>query len=168
MNGKFNFWYFHFMKSIYYLFVAIIGLFLYNINVVSANYGLSQTQAGAKLPASGTVSGIIGNIIGAGLSFVGVLFFLLMIYAGIKWMLSKGNEQEATKALHTITAAIIGLIIVVSAYAITNFIFSAVEGTGQSTQLTCETVTSCEVDADCLGGTCAEVPGGGKACIACP
>ena len=34
----------------------------------------------------------IGKIVGILLSFVGVLFFLLMIYGGIIWMTARGNE----------------------------------------------------------------------------
>ncbi len=71
-----------------------------------------------------TISGIAGKLIGAVLAFIGVLFFGLMIYGGILWMTARGNEEQVTKAKDLITAAVIGLIIVLSAYAITSFIGS--------------------------------------------
>lgn len=66
----------------------------------------------------------IGKIIGAGLAFIGVLFFLLMIYGGFTWMIARGNETEVTKAKELIQAAVIGLVIVLAAYTVTSFISS--------------------------------------------
>lgn len=68
------------------------------------------------------ISDKTGQIIGVVLSFVGVIFFGLMIYAGIMWMTSGGNEQTVTKAKDLIINAIIGIIIVLAAYAITSFL----------------------------------------------
>lgn len=64
----------------------------------------------------------IGRIIGVGLSFVGVLFLGLLIYGGFMWMVSRGNQAEVTKATDLIQAAVIGLIIVLAAYAITMYV----------------------------------------------
>lgn len=63
-----------------------------------------------------------GKYIGLILSFVGVLFLGLMIYAGISWMTSDGNEQTVTKAKTMIINAAIGIIIVFAAYAATSFL----------------------------------------------
>lgn len=64
----------------------------------------------------------VGQVIGAILSFVGVLFLGLMIYAGVLWMTAQGNEQQVNKAKGMLTNAIIGIIIVFAAYAITAFL----------------------------------------------
>ena len=64
----------------------------------------------------------VGNIIDIILSFVGVIFFILIIYAGISWMTSQGNEQQITKAKGLLFNAIIGLVIVFAAYAIVSFL----------------------------------------------
>lgn len=64
----------------------------------------------------------IGRIVGAALSFIGIIFFILMIYGGVLWMTARGNDQQVEKAKDLIVAAIIGLIIVFAAYAITAFI----------------------------------------------
>jgi len=63
-----------------------------------------------------------GLIIGVILSFVGVLFLILMIYAGILWMTASGNEQQIAKAKSLLINAIIGIVIVFSAYALTTFL----------------------------------------------
>jgi hypothetical protein len=64
----------------------------------------------------------IGQIIGVLLSFVGTVFFILIIYGGFLWMTAAGNEQNVTKAKGLITSAIIGLVIVLAAYAITSYV----------------------------------------------
>lgn len=64
----------------------------------------------------------VGAIISLILSFVGVVFFVLIIYAGISWMTSQGNEQQVTKAKGLLFNAIIGLVIVFAAYAIVSFL----------------------------------------------
>lgn len=63
-----------------------------------------------------------GIIVGVVLSFVGVLFLGLMIYAGILWMTAQGNDQQVTKAKTLMINSVIGLIIVFAAYAITSFV----------------------------------------------
>ena len=94
------------------------------------DYGLGETakQGFGKETAEkmeGTdIPSLIGQIVGAGLSFIGVLFFILVIYGGFLWMTARGNEEQVTKAKELIRAAIIGLIIIVAAYAIAFFIFS--------------------------------------------
>ena len=115
------------MKKI--IIISIIAFALvFCAQTALATYGLSETGAASGLTTSGSVEGVAGNLIGTGLTMVGVLFLALMIYGGIMWMLARGNEQQAEKALNTIKAAIVGLLIVMASYAITNFVFKAVEG----------------------------------------
>ncbi|MFA5248461.1 MAG: hypothetical protein WC415_04530 [Patescibacteria group bacterium] len=64
----------------------------------------------------------IGRIIGVVLSFLGIVFFVLILVAGWRWMMAQGNEAEIDKAKQTMIAAVTGLIIVLAAYAITAFI----------------------------------------------
>ena len=64
----------------------------------------------------------IGSLVGVVLSFVGVIFLIIIIYAGINWMTAGGNETKVTKSKNLLINASIGLIIVLAAYAITVFI----------------------------------------------
>lgn len=84
----------------------------------SVGYGSNVGQDGVM----SDVPTIIGRIIGAGLAFIGTLFFVLIVYGGFIWMMARGNEQEVAKAKELITAAVIGLVIVLSAYAITVYL----------------------------------------------
>lgn len=93
-------------------------------------YGLEGTATAAGLKTSGTLPTVIGNVIGTSLSMVGVLFFGLMIYGGILWMTDRGNEEQSKKALETIKAAVIGMVIVLASYALTSFVFKSVGQVG--------------------------------------
>ena len=68
----------------------------------------------------------VGNIVADGLrgaiQLVGIFFLILMVYGGFMWMTARGNEDRITKARDTIIAAIIGIAVVVAAYAITVFV----------------------------------------------
>jgi amino acid transporter len=82
-----------------------------------------------------TMALIIQQIITVILSLLGVIFLILMIWSGYNWMTAGGEEEKIKKAQSTIKRAIIGLIIVVSAYAISYFVFNAltISTTGQVT-----------------------------------
>jgi len=71
------------------------------------------------------VADVIGIGVAAALSLIGVIFLVLIIYAGYEWMTARGEEEKVTKAKDTLTRAIIGLIIAVGAYAIWQFIFNS-------------------------------------------
>ena len=71
---------------------------------------------------------MISLIITTALEFVGVIFLVLAIYGGYIWMIARGNEQEIEKAKNTLIAAIIGMVIVVAAYAISYYVINALGG----------------------------------------
>lgn len=87
-----------------------------NIEDVGADAGFKK---GLELP------NLVGLIINILLSILGVIFVILIVYSGVIWMTSYGNEQKITRAKETIIAAVIGLIIVMAAYAITRFVVNA-------------------------------------------
>ena len=66
---------------------------------------------------------IVGLMIRAFTSILGVIFVILIVIAGFNWMTSSGNEEKITKAKETIKAAVIGLVFTLSAWAIWKFIF---------------------------------------------
>lgn len=55
------------------------------------------------------------------LYLLGIIFLAMILYSGIRWMTAGGNEQSIDRAKGTIKQAIIGLIIVVGAYALSYF-----------------------------------------------
>lgn len=62
------------------------------------------------------------QIINVLLSLLGIICVSLMVYAGYNWMTSGGEEDKIKTAKGTIYAAIIGLVIILSAYSIMSFV----------------------------------------------
>lgn len=140
--------------------VLIMGFFVIATNVAYAgDYNIGAIAEASGLKKGESVAGIIGQIIGAILSFVGVIFFVLMIYGGIMWMTSAGNEQRSGDALKTIISAVVGMIIVLSAYIFVSFIFKLTSaeqaGPAGSGAIRCRDEvpglgqTSCTADTTC-------------------
>ncbi len=69
-----------------------------------------------------TLATILGIVISVILSILGVIFMFIVIMSGYQWMTAQGNEAQVTKAQDSITRAVIGLIVVISSYAIWVFI----------------------------------------------
>ena len=88
--------------------------------------GLDETAQTAGIEGTQTdPAASAATIVGWALSFVGVIFLILMIYGGFMWMSSGGNDEQVKKAQQIIASAAIGLIIILSAYAITQYIGGA-------------------------------------------
>ncbi len=71
------------------------------------------------------VKGFIGNIIKTMFFVVGVLAVIVIIFAGVTFVMSAGNSQTIQKAKTTIIYAVIGLIVSILSYAIVNFVVSS-------------------------------------------
>ncbi len=81
-------------------------------------------STGAGLSEQGNLGFLVGRIIKGFLGLLGTVFVVLTIYAGYLWMTASGNEEQITKAKKMITNAVIGLIIILLAYAITDFVLA--------------------------------------------
>jgi hypothetical protein len=118
-----------------FIILAIALAFFVLPNIVFAESALDNAITGLGDAGKNAYGGpppaqdiplTIGKIVGVGLAFIGVLFLILMIYGGFTWMTARGNQQDVTKAKDLFEAAIIGLIIVFAAYAITAYVGSIV------------------------------------------
>lgn len=75
---------------------------------------------------------IVARLVKAFLALLGIIFLILMIVAGARWMTSSGNEQVVGEAKSQITAAVIGLIIIFMAYTITSYVSTCVYNLSKS------------------------------------
>lgn len=65
---------------------------------------------------------IIGAIVKVFLGFMGIVMVVLIIYGGFLWMTAAGDEKKVEKAKEILKNAVIGIIIILVAYAITAFV----------------------------------------------
>lgn len=104
------------------------------VNAGNEGFGFGQSSVLEKVAGPfksstpQTLEQKISSIISIFLSFLGVIFLILMIYAGFNWMTAAGDEERITKSKETIRAAVIGLVIVLAAYALSVFIIDQVWG----------------------------------------
>lgn len=94
----------------------------------TSDYGLGTAANTAGLTSSeiskkGDIPTILGYVVSIVLALVGVYFFLLILYAGIIWMTAAGSSEKVTQSKNKMISAVIGLVIVLSAYTITRFVF---------------------------------------------
>lgn len=120
------------MRKLFCSLILIVTFFIPLIPAMAIDLGkqlVGETAVKAGYESATTKTTFaetIGTVIKAALSFVGVIFLVLMVYAGYLWMTASGAEEQIEKARKIITAAIIGLIITVGAYSITNFVVPAI------------------------------------------
>lgn len=88
------------------------------------------TAQAAGITGESDLITIIGRIINVFLGLLGIVFLVLLLYAGYLWMTSAGDPEKVKKAQDIIRNAIIGLVIIASAWAITSFILSFFAGGG--------------------------------------
>ena len=69
----------------------------------------------------------VGNVLNAIYGIIAVIAVVMIVIAGIKYSTSQGDPGKVQSAKGTILYAIIGLVITISAFAITNFILSALK-----------------------------------------
>lgn len=97
--------------------LAADSAFTSNLNNTAGNIGYGTT---ANLNNANSLLYLkIGSVLRLATTFVGVFFFGLMIYAGYTWMMARGNEQAVEKAKNIMTTAVIGLVVILGAYVIT-------------------------------------------------
>lgn len=68
---------------------------------------------------------IVGNVINVLLGLLGVIFLILVLYAGYLWMTAGGDSKQIDSAKAMLRNAVIGLVVIMSAWAITSFIFGS-------------------------------------------
>lgn len=85
-------------------------------------------SSGEKIGVTSDLSTAIATVIKAVLALVGTIFLILTVYAGILWMTAAGNDEQVGKAASMIKMAVIGLVIIMSAYAITYFVTTKLVG----------------------------------------
>jgi len=115
-----------------YLKLISIFIFIIMIAFLSANSLLAAENFGGLKEAAGRAGYaepqapeiVVGQIIRYVLAFIGVIFLILVIYGGFMWMTAAGNEEKIRKAKVLITSAVIGLVIILGAEAITAYILT--------------------------------------------
>ncbi len=79
----------------------------------------------AKITSNVTLPVLIGNLIRTFIGLLGIIFLLLTVYAGFLWLTAQGDEKKVEHAKGLLKNAVIGLVIIAAAYAISAFVVNA-------------------------------------------
>ncbi len=71
-----------------------------------------------------TLDVVVTTAVNVGLFVAFVAALLYLIYGGIKWVLSGGDKEATGKAKASVTAALVGLAIVLASWVLINIIFT--------------------------------------------
>lgn len=119
--------------------ILIIAVFLVSAFIVSPNVYANEvceiTDFDDPL-ICGSVGGdeelalinTIKNTLSTVYLWIGILTVIFMMVGGISYITSQGNPEKVKRAKETIIYALCGLIVTLSAFAITNFTIGALEG----------------------------------------
>ncbi len=105
---------------------------LLNADVASELNNKAEVTTGQAGLTNVSLGILAANIIRVVLSLLSVIFLVLIILAGFKWMTAAGNEEQIKKSQSSMKSAIIGLVLILAAYAITYFVFNYLPFTGGS------------------------------------
>lgn len=134
------------MKKILALILLNFTILSLAVSPVSAAYDFKQNSGindvapimGYDANSEMTPEYYIGVVLSVLFSFMGLIFLILTIYAGVNWMTAQGNTSQVDKAKNTIVKAIVGLIICLSAYGITYFVMNTFQNTAKQVETTAE------------------------------
>lgn len=106
---------------------AMLALLFMPVLVLAAppplDLGLTPVAENISLGTS-DIRVTIARIINVALGLLGIVCVVIVIAGGVMWMTSAGEPAKTGKAKGIIFAGVIGLAIILSAYAIASFVIS--------------------------------------------
>jgi hypothetical protein len=87
-----------------------------------AQMGIDTTH----LPKPGTDSGRIIEFANIGISIFSAIAMLVIVVAGFRYIIAKGEPQALAQAKNMIIYAVVGLSVCIMAFAIVNFVINRV------------------------------------------
>lgn len=117
----------NFLLSFMAVACLVIPATTHALDLGSGRAKKAATEAGFNANTNETtLAENIGSAVRVLLSLTGIIFTGLMVYAGFLWMTAKGDESKVEKAQEIIKAAIIGWVVTIGAYSITDFVVPAI------------------------------------------
>lgn len=119
------------VKQAVIVFALMIGMLsLFNLVAFAA---LTATPIKSVTDATGgesTLSGLILTIVDYFLGFLGLLAVIMVVYGGVTYVSSAGNDEAVGKAKKIIMYALIGIVVILLSFVVVK----AVLGSGTATE----------------------------------
>lgn len=72
------------------------------------------------------INGVLNQFTNIALYVIGFISVVMLIWGGLRYVISGGDSKKITDAKNTILYALIGLVVALLAYAIVNFVLNAI------------------------------------------
>ena len=119
------------MKNVFKVVLAILISGCVMLSGLSSVSALTLQEGAEAARCDGCPRDLFGNtgvfkqVTNTILYIVGIIAVIMLIIGGIKYVVSGGDSKKVTDAKNTVLYAIIGLVIAFLAFAIVNFVISA-------------------------------------------
>jgi len=105
------------------LFLVVVPI----LSVQAQQAELEKTAGAAGIKGETDLAIIVGKIVGTLLGFLGLIAVVIVIIGGFQWMTSGGNEDKIKSARSLMVNGLIGLVIIVLAYALASFVIARIQ-----------------------------------------
>lgn len=95
------------------------------VSAAGVNLGLTPEVESSLGLGTQDVRVTIASIINVFMGLLGIIAVVIILYGGFIWMTAAGNEERVEKARQMIVSGVIGLAIILSAYAIARFVITS-------------------------------------------
>lgn len=108
-------------------FAIISLLVLPFVAMAQPSFGINEVETGLdNALAGGDPREMVGRIINMVLGFLGVIAVVIILLGGFKWMTAGGNEDKVAEARKLLGAGVIGLVIILAAWAVATFVINSI------------------------------------------
>ena len=119
------------MKNVFKLILSVLMVGVISLAGLSSVSALTLQEGAEAARCDGCPKDLFGDagvfkqVTNTILYIVGIIAVIMLIIGGIKYVISGGDSKKVTDAKNTVLYAIIGLVIAFLAFAIVNFVISA-------------------------------------------
>lgn len=130
------------MKKYSKLILSIILSFVFAMTGIASVSALTLREGAEAAKCDGCPENLFGDmgvfkqVTNTILYIVGIIAVIMLIIGGIRYVISGGDSKKVTDAKNTILYAIIGLVIAFLAFAIVNFVISALPSSSEDAEET--------------------------------
>ncbi len=142
------------MKKILRIILPVLIMGVVAVVIASGSVSALTLQEGAEAARCDGCprdlfgdTGVFKQVTNTILYIVGIIAVIMLIIGGIRYVISGGDSKKVTDAKNTILYAIIGLVIAFLAFAIVNFVVSALPSSGDDAEAVENTETSILIDS---------------------
>ena len=116
-------------KSLVAIFVSIMcfaPLLATPALATSADADFGQSYAESTNLGNSDPRDIMASLLNLAMTFLAIIAVIVILIGGFKWMTAAGSEDKVSEAKKIVVGGVIGLVIILAAWAIASFVLTTV------------------------------------------